>query len=124
MDAFAFPDKTQEYDGAQTINVKYLGGVGTVQWDLRTQQNAEIVLGANVTMATPTGWKAGRLVMLEVIQDATGSRTITWASTFLNMTGATLGTTAGSSNIMTFKCCTVSGQPRFCLMSNLTNTRA
>lgn len=102
MEPFALFNKTQEYDEAQTLNVKQLAGVGTVYWNLQTHQNAEVTLTSNITMGPPTGWKKGRLVMLEVIQGGSGN-TVAWASAFKNVSSVTLGST-GQSNVLIFKC--------------------
>lgn len=104
MEPFAFANKTQEYDEAQTLNVKQLAGVGTVTWNLQTHQNAELILTGSITMAAPLGWKKGRLAMLEVIQDSVGARTITWASTFKDVSTLTLNATANQSTLLVFKC--------------------
>ena len=120
MEPFAFANKTQEYDEAQTLNVKTLGAGATVYWNLQTQQNAEITLTQSVTFAAPLGWKKGRLAMLEVIQGGSGSYTIAWNTAFKNMT-LTLATAVGSSNILVFKCIDNGG---VCLLSNNASTRA
>ena len=124
MEPFAFANKTQEYDEAQTLNVKQLGAGATVFWDLQTQQNAELTLTQSATMMPPLRWKNGRMVMLEVIQGGAGGFTLSWSTAFVNMSGATLQTTAGYSNVLVFKCVLVSGQPKVMLLSNAASTRA
>lgn len=104
MEPFALGNKTQEYDEAQTLNVKQLAGVGTVTWNLQTQQNAEVVLTGNITMAAPLGWKKGRLAMIEIIQDSTGGRTVGWASQFKDVATLSLNSTANQSTVLVFKC--------------------
>lgn len=104
MEPFALFNKAQEYDEAQTLNVKQLAGVGTVTWNLQTHQNAEIVLTGNITMGPPLNWKKGRLVMVELIQDGTGGRTVAWASQFKDVTGLSLNSTANQSTVLVFKC--------------------
>lgn len=120
MEPFALANKTQEYDEAQTLNVKVLGNGATVYWNLQTQQNAELTLTQNVTFATPVGWKKGRLAMVEIIQGGAGGFTVTWSGTFKNMV-TTLQTTAGYSNILVFKCIDNGG---VALISNNASTRA
>ena len=104
MEPFAFADKTQEYDGAQTVNCKSYFPTGTFYWDLKAAQNAEITLTSSVTMGAPLNWKKGRLVMLDVIQGGAGSFTLSWNAAFKSVSTLTLGTTAGSSNVLVFKC--------------------
>jgi len=121
MEAFALANKTQEYDEAQTLNVKQLAGVGTVTWNLQTQQNAEITLTGSITMAAPLGWKKGRLAMLEVIQGGSGSYTITWASSYKDVSTLSLNGTAGQSTLLVFKCI---GRSAVMLISSKNCTRA
>lgn len=121
MEQFAFPNKTQDYDEAQTLNVKTLGNGATVYWNLQTQQNAEITLIQNVTFAAPSGWKKGRLVMVEIIQGGTGSYTVAWNTTFKNVSSLILQTSVGYSNILVFKCIDNGGVS---LISNNSSTRA
>ena len=121
MEAFALANKTQEYDEAQTLNVKQLAGVGTVTWNIQTQQNAEVTLTAAITMGPPIGWKKGRLAMLEVIQGGVGSYTITWASTFKDVSTLSLNGTVGQSTLLVFKCI---DNGNVMLISSKTCTRA
>jgi len=104
MEPFALFDKTQEYDEAQSINVKQLTGAGTIVWDLKTQQNAELLLTSTVTMGAPLNWKKGRLVMLEIIQQGAGGYGVSWNAAFKNVSAVNLNTAVGSSNVMVFKC--------------------
>lgn len=121
MEPFALANKTQEYDEAQTLNVKTLGAGATVYWNLQTQQNAEITLTQSVTFAAPQGWKKGRMAMVEVIQGGAGSYTIAWNTAFKNISAVTLATAVGSSNILVFKCIDNGG---VMLVSNNSSTRA
>ena len=121
MESFAFANKTQEYDEAQTLNVKTLGAGATVYWNLQTQQNAEVTLTQSVTFAAPLGWKKGRLAMVEVIQGGSGSYTIAWNTAFKNVASLTLATGVGSSNILVFKCI---DNGAVALLSNNSSTRA
>ena len=121
MEPFSLANKTQEYDEAQTLNVKTLGAGGTVYWNLQTQQNAEITLTQNSTFAAPIGWKKGRLVMLEIIQGGAGSFTPNWNTSFKNIASLSLNTTAGYSNVLVFKCIDNGG---VMLISNVSSTRA
>ena len=53
----------------------------TISWDTSSGQVATVTLGGNRTMAAPTNLKIGTYI-LHVVQDATGSRTLTWNSVF------------------------------------------
>lgn len=123
MEPFALANKTQEYDEAQTLNVKVLGAGATVYWNLQTQQSAELTLTQTATtLANPTGWKNGRMAMLEIIQGT--STAVAFGSMFVNVSGITLNSTAGYSNVLIFKCVSVNGQPKVMLVSNSSSTRA
>lgn len=54
----------------------------TVNWDMSTGYNSKVTLGGNRTLAAPTNPIEGRTYTLQVIQDGTGSRTLTWPSAF------------------------------------------
>lgn len=59
-----------------------LTDAATINWNCDNGQLMTITLGGNRTMAAPTNVKQNATYMLRVIQDATGSRTITWDSVF------------------------------------------
>lgn len=81
--------------------VNLAGAAATIDWNDSASQ--WIILGANATF-TFTAPPAGARVMLRVIQDGTGSRTVTWPSTvrWLGGSAPTLSTTAGDVDIVTF----------------------
>jgi hypothetical protein len=86
----------------------------TISWDMAAGFNAKVTLGDNRTLGTPTNPKAGMTYCLAVIQDATGSRTMTWPSAFdWGTTGApTLTTTASKRDRITLFC-TDASTPKF-----------
>ena len=89
----------------------------------RSQASAARALTATTTtIANPIGWKNGRMAMLEIIQGT--STTVAWGAMFINVSGLTLNSTAGYSNVLIFKCVQVSGQPKVMLVSNSSSTRA
>ena len=55
-----------------------LSDASTISWNALTQPVAKVTLGANRTMGAASGGIAGQFVSLLVIQDGTGSRTLTW----------------------------------------------
>lgn len=77
----------------------------TVSWDLSGGNAATLTLGGNRTFAAPTNLAVGTYI-LTVIQDGTGSRTITWNSVFkwTGGTAPTLSTTAGAKDLIAFHC--------------------
>ncbi len=77
----------------------------TIDWNLSTQQVAKVTLGGNRTLNAPTNQQAGAFYSLAIIQDGTGSRTLTLNSAY-KFTGAsapTLTTTASAKDIIIFK---------------------
>lgn len=55
---------------------------GTVTFDMTTKALHQVTLAGNRTLAV-TNVTAGQTFMLKLIQDGTGSRTVTWFSTIL-----------------------------------------
>lgn len=86
----------------------------TISWDMSQGYNAKVTLGGNRTLATPTNPVLGIDYSLAVIQDGTGSRTLTWPSCFdWGATGApTLTTTASKVDQLIFRC-TDASTPKF-----------
>ena len=54
----------------------------TVTWDASTQDVCKVTLAGNRTMAAPTNNTTGQFISILVIQDGTGSRTLTWNAVF------------------------------------------
>ena len=79
----------------------------TIAWDVIASPVAKVTLGANRTIAAPSGTTpaAGQFIALTVIQDGTGSRTLTWNATyeFTEDTAPTLTTTANKGDLFIFK---------------------
>ena len=77
----------------------------TVTWNASTQQVCKLTLGGNRTISAPTNGVAGQFISLTVIQDGTGSRTLTWNSaySFTAATAPTLTTTASQGDLFVFK---------------------
>ena len=75
----------------------------TINWDGNSGGSASVTLGGNRTMAAPTNLKIGGSYTLRVIQDATGSRTITWNAVFKwpSATAPTLSTVAARVDLIT-----------------------
>ena len=77
----------------------------TVTWDASTQDVCKLTLGGNRTMAAPTNGTTGQFISILVIQDGTGSRTITWNAVyeFASDTAPTLTTTANLGDVFVFR---------------------
>jgi hypothetical protein len=70
----------------------------TITPDLATNCNFTITLGGNRTLANPTNITAGQSGSIFIVQDATGSRVLSWGSywDFSGGTAPTLTTTANA----------------------------
>ena len=77
----------------------------TVTWDASTQDVCHLTLGGNRTMAAPTNNTTGQFISILVIQDGTGSRTLTWNAVFefASDTAPTLTTTASLGDVFVFR---------------------
>jgi hypothetical protein len=86
-----------------TATSQTLSDGATVSWDMNSGGVATITLGGNRTMDAPTNLKVGTY-LLHVVQDGTGSRTITWNSVFKwsFAVAPTLSTGAGKRDIISF----------------------
>jgi len=87
---------------ANTLNQTLTDGA-TISWDTSLGQVATVTLAGNRTMAAPTNLKV-QTYILHVLQDATGSRTLTWNAVFKWPAGVapTLTTTASARDIFSF----------------------
>jgi len=77
----------------------------TVTWDASTEDVCKLTLGGNRTLAAPTNSTTGQFISILVIQDGTGSRTITWNAVyeFAADTAPTLTTTANLGDVFVFR---------------------
>ena len=77
----------------------------TVTWDASTQDVCKLTLGGNRTLAAPTNKTTGQFISILVIQDGTGSRTLTWNAVyeFAADTAPTLTTTASKGDVFVFR---------------------
>ena len=81
-----------------------LTDASTITWNALTQPVCKVTLGANRTMGLASGGVAGAFISILVIQDGTGSRTISWnaAYEFATDTAPTL-TTASKGDLFVFR---------------------
>ena len=91
-------------DGAFNADATLTDGA-TITWDVGSSPVAKVTLGGNRTLSAPTNSVAGQFISLTVIQDVTGSRTLTFNSAyeFTADTAPTLTTTASKADIFVFK---------------------
>ena len=111
----------QQYDGTEVFRVEdgaymslaamsvnpeaTLTDASTISWNSLTSPVAKVTLGANRTLGAASGAVAGTFASLLVIQDGTGSRTLTWnaAYEFAADTAPTLTTTASKGDLFVFR---------------------
>lgn len=77
----------------------------SIDWNMATQAVAKVTLGGNRTLNAPTNGSTGQFASILVIQDGTGSRTLTWNAVyeFTADTAPTLTTTANYGDLFTFR---------------------
>jgi hypothetical protein len=96
----------QEYTRTHNFNATTLTDGATISWDLSQNQVCKVTLAGNRTINAPTNAVEGATYVLVLIQDASGSRTVTWNAAYKFSAGIapTLTTTAGRADVITFIC--------------------
>jgi len=91
-------DVAQTYTAGQRGTITTLTSGATVTPDFGASNHFTLTLGQNLTIANPSNLVAGQQGSIFLIQDSTGSRTITWGSYFdwAGGTAPTLSTAASS----------------------------
>lgn len=103
------------WSAQQYIPLATLTDGANIGWAVGTAQKAKVTLGGNRTMDAVTGAVEGASYLLWVIQDGTGSRTISWttsgAGSFdFGADGApTLTTTASKADLLAFEAISIGG---------------
>ena len=103
------PKISPTFTGTVTINANIanqtLTDGATINWDVSLGSVATITLGGNRTMAAPSNLKIGTYI-LHIIQDGSGSRTISWNSIFKWPAGVApvLTTTPNRRDLFSFVC--------------------
>ncbi len=114
-DALAFLNVAQSWTKQQTSALATITDQATLAWDVSGAQKAKVTLGGNRTMGAVTNAVEGTTYYLWVIQDATGSRTITWTTTgagsfdFGAVGAPTLTTTASKADLLVFEAISIAG---------------
>ena len=77
----------------------------SITWDASTQDVAKVTLAGNRTLGAASNGTTGQFISLLIIQDGTGSRTLTWnaAYEFAADTAPTLTTTAAKGDLFVFR---------------------
>ena len=87
------------FDNSVSVDVKAMSlGAGTHILDLDRNANFQLTLSGNITLANPANLTAGTTGSIFVIQDGTGSRTVSYGTSwdFIGGTAPTLTTTASA----------------------------
>ncbi len=111
----------KQYDGTELVNFNdgayssftsaavnpeaTLTDGSTVSWNALTESVAKVTLGGNRTLGSASSGVTGQFISLLIIQDGTGSRTLTWnaAYEFKDDTAPTLTTTAAKGDLFVFR---------------------
>ena len=111
----------QQYDGTSILEINdgayakftaaaiapeaTLTDASTVTWNALTQSVAKVTLGGNRTIGLASGGVSGAFISILIIQDGTGSRTVSWnaAYEFAADTAPTLTTTASKGDLFVFR---------------------
>lgn len=102
---FVAPATATNFTAQQYFGTSTLTDGATVSWAVGAAQVATVTIAGNRTFGAPTGLVSGAFYSLNVIQDATGSRTITWNAVFkwTGGTAPTLSTAASAKDFFVFR---------------------
>ncbi len=93
-----------KFNDAAYIPEQTLSDGANIDWDLQAKPVAKVTLAGNRTLNNATNGVTGQFVSLLVIQDGTGSRTLSFSSNyeFASDTAPTLTTTAAKGDFFVF----------------------
>ena len=93
------------FTGSAFLTEATLTDGATISWDVSTESVAKVTLAGNRTISSPSNSSTGQFASLLVIQDGTGSRTLTWNAVyeFKDDTAPTLTTTASKGDLFVFR---------------------
>ena len=100
----AVTDAAQSFTKAQRGSIVTLTDGATVTPDFSLGNNFTLTLGGNRTLANPTNLTAGQSGVILVLQDGTGSRTLSFGNywKFPGGTAPTLTTTASAVDLLVY----------------------
>ena len=77
----------------------------TIDWNAETQDVCKVTLAGNRTLNAPSNGTTGQFISILVIQDGTGSRSLTWNAVyeFASDTAPTLTATASLGDVFVFR---------------------
>jgi len=78
----AILDRVSVYSRAQVFTPVALTDGANISWDLDVAQVAKVTLGGDRQLDNPTNMRDGGFYSLQVIQDATGGRNLTYGSAY------------------------------------------
>lgn len=113
--AFAATSTAQAWTAQQYVTLATLTDGANISWNVATGQKAKVTLGGNRTMDAVSNAEEGATYTLWVIQDGTGSRTITWTTSgagsfdFGTDGAPTLTTTASKADLLAFEAISLGG---------------
>ena len=98
----ATADRHTKFEGQVYTELHTLADGATITPDFKDGNVQNVVLGGNRAIADPTNIKAGATYLIVLVQDATGSRTVTWGTKykFPGGTAPTLTTTADKADVI------------------------
>jgi hypothetical protein len=104
MSSYAALGTAQSFTKAQRGTPVALTDAATVSVDLSLSNHYTLTLGGNRTLGAPTNQTAGQSGVIVLSQDATGSRTLAFASVwkFPGGTAPTLTTTANAVDVLAY----------------------
>jgi hypothetical protein len=106
---FVKPDTSSAFTAQQSFTLATLTDGANISWDVSTKQKAKVTLGGNRTMNAVSNAVEGTTYYLWVIQDGTGSRTISWTTSgaggfdFGTDGAPVLTTTASKADLLCFE---------------------
>lgn len=100
------------------VSTQTLTDATTIVWSTNSGNVATVTLGGNRTMAAPTGIRAGGSYILKIVQDGTGSRTLTWNSVFKWPGGTAPGLTTTAAAVDLVTCASADGTNLLCNLLN------
>ena len=94
----------QEFTATQNFNATTLTDASTVSWDASANQVTSVTLGGNRTLGAASNQIDGGVYVISIIQDGTGSRTLSFNSNykFVNGSAPTLSTAANARDVLVF----------------------
>jgi hypothetical protein len=99
-------DGASQWTKQQYYSAGSLTDGANIAWNLDDKPSVKVTLAGNRTLDNPTNMKDGMTYMLKVVQDATGSRTLTYGTAYdwtaLGSTTPTLSTAANAEDLLVF----------------------